>query len=67
VDAEAEGGHLVKEADFEAEKREKSKKLANFAFMCYGSFPKRNALKLTFVCFQLQLFSPCNVLKTDKC
>ena len=48
---EAEGGRLVKEADFEAEKKIPTKK--NLAFklclMCYGIFPTRNALKLTFV------------------
>ena len=42
-DAEDEGGCLLKEAEFEAEKNEtKKKQLSNFAFMCYGSFPTRN-------------------------
>ena len=50
---EAEGGRLVKEADFEAE---------NFfyyfqlCFPCYGIFPNRNALKLTFVFFQFHVY-----------
>ena len=45
-----------KEADFEAEKKNSNKKLnfSNFACMCYGIFPTRNALKITFVFFQLQ-------------
>ena len=58
---EAKGGHLVKEADFEAGKNFLTKK-NNLAFQlcfpCYGIFPTRNALKLTFVFFQLQLLAP---------
>ena len=37
--------------------------LSNFAIMCYGWFPIRKALKLTFVCFQLQLFRTMQELK----
>ena len=48
---EAKGGRLVKEANFEAEKKNFTKKI-NLAFQlcfpCYGIFPTRNALKLTF-------------------
>ena len=33
--------------------------LSNFAIVCYGQFLSRKALKLTFVCFQLQLFKQC--------
>ena len=33
-------------------------------FMCHPWFPTRKAWKLTFVCFQLQLFSPCIVFNT---
>ena len=44
---EAEGGCLVKEADFEAEKKNYYKKNLAFqlCFPCYGVFPTRNALK----------------------
>ena len=34
--------------------------------MRHPVFPTRKASKLTFVCFQLQFFSPCNVLKCQK-
>ena len=60
---EAEGGRLVKEAYFEAEKKKSPQKiqLSNFAFhVTYGIFPTRNALKLIFVFFQLQFLSPYN-------
>ena len=55
---EAEGARLVKEADFEAEFFfTKTNNLAfQLCFPCYGIFPTRNALKLTFVFFQLQLY-----------
>ena len=55
---EAKGGRLVKEADFEAEKKDLLKKNLAFQlyFPCYGIFPTRTALKLTFVFFQLQLY-----------
>ena len=36
--------------------------LSIWPFMCHTWFPTRKASKLTFVCFQLQFFSPCNVL-----
>ena len=58
---EAEGGRLVKKADFEAEKFffTKTNNLAfQLCFPCYGIFPTRNALKLTFVFFQFQLLAP---------
>ena len=57
---EAEGGRLVKEADFEAEKKITIKNNLAFqlCFPCYGIFPTRNALKLTFVFFQFQLLAP---------
>ena len=49
-DAEAIGGR------FWGWKKNSNKKLnfSNFACMCYGIFPTRNALKITFVFFQLQ-------------
>ena len=50
---DAEGGRLVKEADFRAEKKIYYENLAvQLCFPCYGIFPTRNALKLTFVFFQ---------------
>ena len=56
----AEGGSLVKETDFEADFFFFFTKTNNSAFKlcfpCYGIFPTRNALKLTFVFFQLQLY-----------
>ena len=57
---EAEGGRLVKEANFEAEKKvTKTDNLAfQLSFPCYGIFPTGNALKLTFVFFQFQLLAP---------
>ena len=50
----------MKEADFEAEKKiTKETSLAlQLCFPCYGIFPTRNALKLTFVSFQFQLLAP---------
>ena len=36
--------------------------LSIWPFMCHPWFPTREASKLTFVCFQLQLFSPCVAL-----
>ena len=56
---EAEGGHLVKEADFGAENfffTIKNNLAFQLCFPCYGIFPTRNALKLAFVFFQLQLY-----------
>ena len=55
---EAEGGGQVKEAHFEAEKKISIKNNLAFqlCFPCYGIFPTRNGLKLTFVFFQLQLY-----------
>ena len=38
--------------------------LSIWPFMCHPWFPTRKASKLTFVCFQLQLFSPCIVFNT---
>ena len=35
--------------------------LSIWPFMCHPWFPTRKTSKLTFVCFQLQLFSPCIV------
>ena len=57
---EVEGGRLVKEADFEAEKKntKKNNLALQLCFPCYGIFPTRNALKLTFVFFQFQLLAP---------
>ena len=57
---EAEGGRLVKEADFEAEKKiNKTNNLAfQICFPCYGIFPTRNALKLAVVFFQFQILAP---------
>ena len=54
---EAEGGRLV-EADFEAEFffNKRNNLAFQLCFPCYGIFPTRNALKLTFVFFQLQLY-----------
>ena len=54
----------MKETDFKAEKKiPTEKKLAfQLCFRCWGISPTRNAFKLTFLFFQLQLFSPCNVL-----
>ena len=40
------------------------KYLSIWPFMCHPWFPTRKASKLTFVCFQLQLSSPCNVFNT---
>ena len=34
--------------------------------MCYGIFPTRNALKLTFVFFQFQLLAPAMYYITPK-
>ena len=55
---ESQGGRLVKEADFGAEKRITIKNNLAFqlCFPYYGIFPTRNVLKLTFVFFQLQLY-----------
>ena len=55
---EAEGGCLVKEAYCEAEKKitKKNNLAFQLCFPCYGIFPTRNALKLTLVFFQLQLY-----------
>ena len=50
---EAEGGRLVKEADFEAKRNNLASQLC---FPCYGIFPTRNALKLKFVFFQFQVY-----------
>ena len=36
--------------------------LSIWPFMCHPWFPTRKASKLTFICFQLQFFSPCIVL-----
>ena len=36
--------------------------LSIWPFMHPTWFPTRKASKLTFICFQLQFFSPCNVL-----
>ena len=49
-----------KEADFEAEKKiiKRNNLAFQLCFPCYGIFPTRNALKLTFVFFQLQLLAP---------
>ena len=57
---EAEGGGLVKKADFEAEKKitKKNNLAFQLCFPCYGIFPTRNALKLAFVFFQFQLLAP---------
>ena len=38
--------------------------LSIWPFMCHPWFPTRKASKLTFVCFQLHLFSPCIVFNT---
>ena len=38
--------------------------LSIWPFMCHPWFPTRKASKLTFICFQLQLSSPCNVFNT---
>ena len=38
--------------------------LSIWPFMCHPWFPTRKASKLAFVCFQLQLSSPCNVFNT---
>ena len=38
--------------------------LSIWPFMCHPWFPARKASKLTFICFQLQLSSPCNVFNT---
>ena len=38
--------------------------LSIWPFMCHPWFPTRKASKLTFVCLQLQLFSPCIVFNT---
>ena len=40
------------------------KYLSIWPFMCHPWFPTKKASKLTFVCFQLQLSSPCNVFNT---
>ena len=51
----------MKEADFEAEKEiliKKNNLAFQLCFTCYGIFPTRNALKLTFVFFQFQLLAP---------
>ena len=47
-----------KAADFEAEKNftKKNNLVFQLCFPCYGIFPARNTLKLTFVFFQLQLY-----------
>ena len=58
---EAKGGLLVKEADFKAENKillKKNNLALQLCFPCYGIFPTRNALKLTFVSFQFQLLAP---------
>ena len=48
-----------KEADFEAEKNLLKNDIAfQLCFPSYGIFPTRNALKLTFAFFQLQLLAP---------
>ena len=57
----------MKEADFEAEFFffTKTKNLAfQLCFPCYGIFPTRNALKLTFVFFQFQLLAPAICYKS---
>ena len=38
--------------------------LSIWPLMCHPWFPTRKASKLTFICFQLQLSSPCNVFNT---
>ena len=38
--------------------------LSIWPFMCHPWFPTRKASKQTFICFQLQLSSPCNVFNT---
>ena len=38
--------------------------LSIWPFMCHPWFPTRKASKLSFICFQLQLSSPCNVFNT---
>ena len=40
------------------------KYLSIWLLMCHPWFPTRKASKLTFICFQLQLSSPCNVFNT---
>ena len=58
----------MKEADFEAERKNTKEKDFQLCFPFYGIFPTRNASKLTFVFFQLQLYvyyiAHCDVLES---